>query len=38
LRECMDVPVVVDGRNIFDPKTMQQAGFEYLSMGRLSTR
>lgn len=34
LRDLMDVPVVVDGRNIFDPKTMQRLGFEYLCMGR----
>jgi UDPglucose 6-dehydrogenase len=38
LRDCMDVPVVIDGRNIFDPKTMQQLGFEYMSIGRPSPR
>lgn len=34
LRDSMDLPVVVDGRNIFDPKEMQRLGFEYVSMGR----
>jgi UDPglucose 6-dehydrogenase len=34
VRDLMDVPVMVDGRNIFDPKTMQRLGFEYLCMGR----
>ena len=34
LRDAMDVPVVVDGRNVFDPATMQRLGFEYLSIGR----
>jgi UDPglucose 6-dehydrogenase len=34
LRDLMDVPVVVDGRNIFEAKTMQRLGFEYLCMGR----
>ncbi len=27
-------PVVVDGRNIFDPKTMKEKGFVYVSVGR----
>jgi UDPglucose 6-dehydrogenase len=34
LRKVMDVPVVVDGRNIFDPARMREAGFEYVSVGR----
>jgi len=27
-------PIVVDGRNLFDPKVMQQHGFTYISIGR----
>src|SRR5581483_11278065 len=38
LRETMDVAVIVDGRNLFDPKNMQQMGFEYLCMGRPGAR
>jgi UDPglucose 6-dehydrogenase len=34
LRDLMDVPVLVDGRNLYDPDCVRKAGFEYLSMGR----
>ncbi len=34
LKSLMEVPVLVDGRNPFDPGTVRQAGFEYVSMGR----
>jgi UDPglucose 6-dehydrogenase len=34
IREAMEVPVLVDGRNLLDPARMQEAGFEYFSMGR----
>lgn len=34
LRDLMEVPVLVDGRNLFDPDTVRKAGFEYFSMGR----
>lgn len=34
LRDAMDVPVVVDGRNVFDPAAMSKLGFEYLCIGR----
>jgi UDPglucose 6-dehydrogenase len=34
LGDQTDVPVVVDGRNLFDPGVMQRLGFEYLCMGR----
>lgn len=34
LREVVDVPVFIDGRNLFDPRAVISAGFEYISMGR----
>jgi hypothetical protein len=30
----MDIPVIVDGRNLFVPERVRSAGFEYLSVGR----
>ncbi|CAM3697224.1 UDP-glucose 6-dehydrogenase TuaD [Marinicrinis lubricantis] len=34
MRKLMNMPVVIDGRNIFSPKTMQENGFIYHSIGR----
>jgi len=34
LRELMEVPVIVDGRNLLDPDTVRSEGFEYFDMGR----
>jgi UDPglucose 6-dehydrogenase len=34
LRETVAYPVVVDGRNVFDPDRAQAAGFTYLPVGR----
>lgn len=34
IRSLMDVPLLLDGRNLLDPKRMQRAGFEYYSVGR----
>ena len=34
LRRQLRQPVVIDGRNLFDPASMQQAGLEYLPIGR----
>jgi len=34
LRETMRTPVIVDGRNLFDPAAMAARGFEYYSLGR----
>jgi len=36
LHELMEVPVLVDGRNLYDPSEAHRAGFEYHSMGRES--
>ena len=34
LRALMRTPIVVDGRNLFEPAAMRAAGFEYYSLGR----
>ncbi len=34
IRGMMASPIVIDGRNIFDPAQMEEAGFVYKSMGR----
>jgi UDPglucose 6-dehydrogenase len=34
LKSLMELPVLVDGRNLFDPGTVRRAGFEYVSIGR----
>jgi UDPglucose 6-dehydrogenase len=34
LKEVMRFPVIVDGRNLYDPLAMREHGFTYLSMGR----
>jgi len=34
IRELMEVPVIVDGRNVLVPERVRNAGFEYLSVGR----
>ena len=30
----MDLPLLMDGRNLLDPETMRRVGFEYISIGR----
>jgi UDPglucose 6-dehydrogenase len=34
VREAMANPIVVDGRNMFDPQSLRGMGFEYYSIGR----
>ncbi len=34
LKKKMNVPVIIDGRNIFDPAAIRKAGFTYHSVGR----
>jgi UDPglucose 6-dehydrogenase len=34
LRSLMAHPIVIDGRNVFDPDRMEQLGFIYKSVGR----
>ncbi len=37
LASLMKQPIMVDGRNLFDPEKMSQAGFTYEGIGRSST-
>ncbi|HEV2645710.1 MAG TPA: UDP-glucose/GDP-mannose dehydrogenase family protein [Acidobacteriaceae bacterium] len=34
LRMCMRSPMIIDGRNMFDPAAMERLGFTYISVGR----
>ena len=34
LNQTLRYPIVVDGRNLYDPAVMQQHGFTYVSVGR----
>ena len=34
IRGLMSSPIILDGRNVFDPEKMQAMGFEYYSVGR----
>jgi UDPglucose 6-dehydrogenase len=36
LRSLMRYPIIVDGRNLYDPQHMTENGFTYLSIGRPS--
>ncbi len=35
VREIMARPIIVDGRNVYDPERMRTLGFTYISIGRL---
>jgi UDPglucose 6-dehydrogenase len=34
IKDSMKHPIVVDGRNLYDPKRMKALGFQYRGMGR----
>lgn len=34
IRDLMNQPVFIDGRNIYDPETMNELGFYYRGVGR----
>jgi UDPglucose 6-dehydrogenase len=38
VRSRMDTPIVFDGRNLFDPATMRDLGFQYYGIGRPLTK
>lgn len=38
LAKCMARPILVDGRNLFDPHLAHEAGFDYTGIGRASGR
>ena len=38
LKDKMQTPIVFDGRNLLDPETMRQFGFNYYSIGRAGVR
>ena len=35
-RKIMHTPILFDGRNLYDPKTMKELGFRYFGVGRAS--
>lgn len=35
VKELMKKPIIIDGRNIFDPEKMRNLGFDYQSIGRI---
>ncbi|MEK6567257.1 MAG: UDP binding domain-containing protein [Candidatus Omnitrophota bacterium] len=38
LKKLMLQPIIVDGRNIYDPKEMFNSGFRYIGIGRTSEK
>ena len=38
IKSLLKTPLIVDGRNIYNPERMRQAGFVYHSIGRATTR
>jgi UDPglucose 6-dehydrogenase len=34
LNQSLRYPIVIDGRNLYDPQVMSQNGFTYVSIGR----
>lgn len=34
VKNLMENPIIIDGRNLFDPVKMREMGFEYISIGR----
>jgi UDPglucose 6-dehydrogenase len=38
IRNLLRAPIIFDGRNLFEPARMREAGFEYYSIGRKAVR
>ena len=34
IKKLMKTPIIIDGRNIYDRKKLEQIGFKYIGMGR----
>jgi UDPglucose 6-dehydrogenase len=34
LKECMNTPFILDGRNLYDPQMLEELGFAYQGIGR----
>jgi UDPglucose 6-dehydrogenase len=34
MKKLMKTPVIFDGRNVFDPRSMRERGFTYYGIGR----
>jgi UDPglucose 6-dehydrogenase len=34
LKQTMKNPIIFDGRNLYEPQTMKELGFEYQGIGR----
>ena len=34
IKSCLKVPVIFDGRNMYNPDKVEEAGLEYVSIGR----
>jgi UDPglucose 6-dehydrogenase len=37
MKRALRQPLVIDGRNLFEPAQMKKLGFDYLPMGRHAT-
>jgi UDPglucose 6-dehydrogenase len=33
VKELMELPIIIDGRNIYEPKVVRGLGFEYYGVG-----
>jgi len=38
MKRLMKTPIIFDGRNLYEPETMRELGFEYYPIGRASVR